>query len=128
MSVTVEVEVRRADDARSAPAQAVVHRRRKDLPDTPLFREWAERAVRAPGEKARDAEVRYLKVMFVLEGDVARARPIEVGLSDERRVEVRSGIEPDDRVIVGPFHALDELKDGDAVVPVATAAELDQPN
>ena len=92
------------------------------------MREWAGRAVRAPGEKARDAEVRYLKVMFVLEGDVARARPIEVGLSDERRVEVRSGIEPDDRVIVGPFHALDELKDGDVVVPVATAADLDQPN
>ncbi len=127
MSVTVEVEVRRSDDAVSAPAQAVVHRRRKDLPDTPLFRDWAERSVRSPGEKARDAEVRYLKVMFVVEGGHARARPIEVGLSDERRVEVRSGVEPDERVIVGPFHALDVLKDGDLVVPVATAAELDQP-
>ncbi|MDR3622115.1 MAG: efflux RND transporter periplasmic adaptor subunit [Paludisphaera borealis] len=127
MSVTVEVEVRRADEALSAPAQAVVHRRRKDLPDTPLIREWAERAVRAPGEKARDSEVRYLKVMFVVDGEVARARPIDVGLSDERRVEVRSGVEADERVIVGPFHALDELKDGDPVVPVATAAELDQP-
>jgi HlyD family secretion protein len=128
MSVAVEVEVRRSDDAVSAPAQAVVHRRRKDLPDTPLFRDWAERSVRSPGEKARDAEVRYLKVMFVVEGDVARARPIDVGLSDERRVEVRSGVDADERVIVGPFHALDVLKDGDLVVPVATAAELDQPN
>jgi HlyD family secretion protein len=127
MSVTLEVEVRRADAALSVPAQAVVHRRRKDLPDTPLMREWAERAVRSPGEKARDAEVRYLKVMFVVEGDVARARPIDVGLSDERRVEVRSGVDADQRVIVGPFHALDELKDGDPVVPVASAAELDQP-
>ena len=129
MSVTVEVEVRRADDAVSAcPPRPWCIAAARTCPTRPCFAPWAERSVRSPGEKARDAEVRYLKVMFVVEGDVARARPIDVGLSDERRVEVRSGVEPDERVIVGPFHALDVLKDGDPVVPVATAAELDQPN
>ncbi|MDG3005206.1 efflux RND transporter periplasmic adaptor subunit [Paludisphaera mucosa] len=124
MSVTVEVEVRRGEEALSIPSQAVVHRRRKELPDSATIREWAGRNARPPGEKARDAELSYLKVVFVLEGGVARARPIETGLSDESRVEVKAGIREDDRVVVGPFHALDEMKDGDPVVPVATTAEL----
>ncbi|WP_165248494.1 efflux RND transporter periplasmic adaptor subunit [Paludisphaera soli] len=126
MSVTVEVEVRQSDDALSVPAQAVVHRRRKELPDSPLIRDWSERTARQPGEKARDAEQRYLKVVFVLDGGVARAQPIETGLSDERRVEVRAGLDEDARVVVGPFHALDELKDGDAVLPVDSPAELEK--
>ncbi|OJW15656.1 MAG: hypothetical protein BGO49_15545 [Planctomycetales bacterium 71-10] len=124
MSVTVEVEVERGEDADSVPAQAVVHRRRKELPDTPSIREWADRSAGRPGEKARDAELRYLKVVFVVEGGVARARPIAAGLSDESRVEVLEGLREGDRVVVGPFHALDEMKDGDAVLPVASAAEL----
>lgn len=127
MSATVEVEVRRSDDAVSVPAQAVVHRRKKDLPDTPAVREWAERNARSPGEKAREAELRYIKLVFVLEDGVARARPVETGLSDERRVEILSGLKPDDRLIAGPFRALDELKDGDPVIPVASAADLGEP-
>jgi HlyD family secretion protein len=124
MTATVEIEVKRSADAMGVPAQAVVHRRRKDLPDTPAVREWAERNARSPGEKSQEAELRYVKIVFVLEGDVARARPVETGLSDERRVEILGGLKPDDRVVVGPFRALDELKDGQSVkiVAVPTAA------
>jgi HlyD family secretion protein len=128
MTATVEVEVRHADHAISVPAQAVVHRRRKDIPDTPAVRAWAERNARSPGEKAKEAELRYIKLVFVVEGNVAHIRPVETGLSDERRVEILSGIKPEERVIIGPFRALDELKDGDLVTPVATPAELDKPS
>jgi HlyD family secretion protein len=121
MTATVEIEVKRAEDALGVPVQAVVHRRRKDLPDTPEVRRWAESHARSPGEKATEAEARYITIVFVIEGGVARARPVETGISDERRVEVLSGLDRDDRVIVGPFRALDELKDGDAVTPVAAA-------
>jgi HlyD family secretion protein len=121
MTSTVEVEVRRATDALGVPAQAVVHRRRKDLPDTPAVRAWAERNARSPGEKAKEAELRYVKIVFVNEQGVARARPVETGLSDERRVEILSGLKLDDKVIVGPFRALDELKDGNAVTPMKAA-------
>ena len=67
-------------------------------------------------------EVRILRV--AIDEGVARARPVETGLSDEKRVEILSGVQSEDRLIVGPFRALDELKDGDPVIPVATAAEL----
>lgn len=123
MTATVEIEVRRATDALGVPAQAVVHRRRKDLPDTPAVRAWAEKNARSPGEKSQEAELRYVKIVFIEENGVARARPVETGLSDERRVEILSGLKPDDRIIVGPFRALDELKDGFAVTPLKAGAE-----
>jgi HlyD family secretion protein len=126
LTATVEVEVRRVENALSVPVQAVVHRRRKDLPDRADIRESAERQARLPGEKAREAEARYLKIVFVKDGDVARARPVETGLSDERRVEILSGVDPDDQIIVGPFRVLDELKDEQRVKLAETTEEDEQ--
>ena len=112
MTATVEIEVHRADGALGVPVQAVVHRQRKDLPDTAEVRAWCERNAHSPGERAREGKTRYVKVVFVVERGIARARPVETGLSDERRVEILSGLDPDDRVIVGPFRTLDELRHG----------------
>ena len=121
MTTTVEIEVRRADDALSVPIQAVVQRRRKDLPDSAALRDWLDRHPLAPGEAIVDAGARYVTTVFVADGGVARARPVDVGLSDGRRVEIRHGLGPDDRVIVGPFRTLDELKDGDPIAEIDPA-------
>ncbi len=128
MSSTVEIEVKRATDALSVPVQAVVHRRRKDLPDIPAVREWAERNARSPGEKAQEAELRYIKIVFIVDASgVARARPVETGLSDERRIEILSGVGPEEKVVIAPFRALDELKDGSPVIPVKALTEVGKP-
>jgi HlyD family secretion protein len=119
MSATVEIEVNRSEDALGLASHAVVHRRRRDLPRTPEVRAWAERNARSPGEKARDAEARYVKVAFVVEDGVARARPVELGLTDENRVEVISGVKAGEQVVVAPFRALDELMDGQPVQVVS---------
>jgi HlyD family secretion protein len=115
MTATVEIEVKRADNAMSVPAQAVVHRRLKDLPDTPLFRDWVALQPKTPSEKGKDDAVRYLKVVFLMENSVAVARPVKTGINDSERIEILSGIKPDANVIVGPFRALDEMKDGQPV-------------
>ena len=117
MTATVEIEVRRASDVLGVPVQAVVHRRRKDLPDTPAVRAWSKQNNRSLGEKAKEVEARYVKIVFVVEDGVARARPVETGISDERRVEILHGLEATDKVITAPFRALDELKDGNPVIP-----------
>lgn len=124
MTATVEIEVERSADALGVPAQAVVHRRRKDLPNTPAVRAWAERNARSPGEKAQESELRYIKIVFVIENGRARARPVETGLSDERRVEILSGLKAEEPVIVGPFRALDELKDGSEVKQVTAGSGI----
>jgi HlyD family secretion protein len=120
MTAMVEIEVKRSADALGVPVQAMVHRRRKDLPETPEILEWIARHARGTGS-AQDAESQYVKIVFINENGVARARPIESGLCDEHRVEVLSGVHPTDRVIVGPFRALDEMRDGFPVKEPVTA-------
>ncbi len=61
---------------------------------------------------------------IVSDGGVARARPVETGLSDERKVEILAGLKPGEPVIVGPFRTLDELKNGDPVQAVTTPSEI----
>ena len=61
--------------------------------------------------------------VFVDDRGVARARPVETGLSDERRVQILAGLDPTEKLIVGPFRALDELKDGSPVTPMKTPAD-----
>jgi hypothetical protein len=37
------------------------------------------------------------------------------GIADQQNIEIVSGIQPDDVVIVGPFRTLRELEDGDKI-------------
>ena len=108
MRVNVEVEVSRQLDLLGTPVQAVMHRKRRDLaPPSP-----ANTGPAPAAELIRPGDSEYVKAVFVLDGDHVRLRPIETGLSDERRVEIVSGLGPDDRIVVGPFRALDTLEDG----------------
>ena len=53
----------------------------------------------------------YLKVVFCKDGDVAKARLVQTGISDETGVEILGGIDDNDSVVVGPYRSLDQLKD-----------------
>ncbi len=123
MTATVEIEVRRSEEVLGVPTQAVVHRRRKDLPGSDAMKAWDKHNSRSLGEKAQEVDARYVKIVFVVENGVARARPVETGIGDDKRVEIISGLEKTDKVIVAPFRALDELKDGNPVTPAKAGAE-----
>ena len=53
--------------------------------------------------------------VFVYRNGTANKQKIEGGLSDDGFIEIRSGLDREDPVIVGPVQALFELRDGDAV-------------
>ena len=50
--------------------------------------------------------------VFVLRQNAAEFVPVETGIAGERYFEVLSGLQPGDRVIVGPFSEVRELDDG----------------
>ena len=110
MTANVEIEVARCDDAIAVPVEAVVHRMRKDLPDSIVAEFDRKQAERDLSERARQGQ--YIKVLYVMNDDVAQVRLIEPGIADTRRVEIRQGVEMEDLVIVGPYRSLDQLKDG----------------
>jgi len=115
MTATVEIEVKRSDNALSLPAQAVVNRRFRDLPDKPLFRDWIERQPVTPADKGKDLALRYVTLVFLYEDGIARAKPVKTGISDQEWIEILDGVTADDTVIVGPFRSLDEMEDGQPV-------------
>jgi HlyD family secretion protein len=117
MSANVEILVEERDRVLSVPAQAVQHRRAKDLPRALAERLEAE-AARGPGVK--DPARRYFQVVYVEEQGQTHIRPVQTGISDENRVEVLGGVAEGERVIAGPYRAFDKLKEGK---PVREAAD-----
>jgi len=110
MTANVEIEVARREDTVTIPVEAVVHRLRKELADTMVAEFDRRQEALELSERARQAQ--YIKVVYVMENDAAHIRLIEPGIADTRRVEIIEGVAPGDRVIVGPYRSLDQLKDG----------------
>jgi len=110
MTANVEIQVARKDEALTVPLQAVVHRKRKDLPEK-LVAEY-DQALMAAGASERQTKAMYLPVVFCMDGQKAYSHAVRTGISDESHVELVSGIGLEDRVITGPYRSLDQLKDG----------------
>ncbi|MFH0980727.1 MAG: efflux RND transporter periplasmic adaptor subunit [Planctomycetota bacterium] len=113
MTANVEIQVARKDDVLTVPVQAVVHRKRKDLPEK-LVEEFDRRQAEL-GLEQRQNRAQYLPVVF--SKDEGRARPhlVRIGIADETHVELLEGLAAGETVIVGPYRSLDQLKDGTEV-------------
>lgn len=56
-----------------------------------------------------------LEGVFVVRDGRAVFVQVATGIADQQNIEIVSGIQPDDVVIVGPFRTLRELEDGDKI-------------
>lgn len=94
MSLRAEIETRPPSSALVVPVQAVVQRE-------PL------QEAEASGEEE--------SVVFVVENGKARQQPVKTGISDETHVEILVGLKAGAQVVTGPYRALRDLQDGEAV-------------
>jgi HlyD family secretion protein len=108
MNANVQIEVATREDALSIPVEAVVQRKRKDLPEEIVARLDARQDELPPEKQQLQAE--YIKIVFVNEDEAAKVRLIETGISDETGVEVLTGVNEGDIVVTGPYRSLDQLK------------------
>ncbi len=113
MTANVEIEVAKCDDALVVPVEAIVHRMRKDLDEKIVKAFEARQSQLDLSDRARQAQ--YIKVVYVMDGEIARVRLIEPGIADTRGVELSEGVAMRDEIIVGPYRSLDKLKDGKKV-------------
>ena len=63
-------------------------------------------------DSAAERATRDVEGVFVVEGEIARFRPVEIGIAGENYFEVISGIEPGTVVVSGSFQAVRDLTDG----------------
>jgi HlyD family secretion protein len=122
MSCQASISTETHESAVVVPIQAVTVRTEKDLAepragDAPPREAEPSPSVSDGTPKPRREPLR--KVVFVVEGTVARARPVETGLADESSIEIVSGLSEGERIVEGPYKALSrELRPGKPVVPV----------
>jgi HlyD family secretion protein len=110
MSVRAEIRTDRHEDTLVVPIQAVIERR----PDR-------DGEARTEGGEEEEA-----KAVFVIENGKAVQRRVETGLSDETHVELASGVKAGEQVVTGPYRALRDLKNGDAVTVSKTSEAEDR--
>ena len=55
-------------------------------------------------------------MIFVIDEDgVVHEREVETGILDAKKVEIKSGLDGDERIVTGPYRTLSKLKDGETV-------------
>jgi HlyD family secretion protein len=126
LSASVEIEVATVKDALSIPIQCLTLRRSSEL----------EAAGKAAGEGGADSgggdegdddatggkPEDEIEGVFVVRDGKALFTPVEVGISGSRYFEVKKGLGAGDEIVSGPFNAINELKNGDAVKRVEKEA------
>jgi HlyD family secretion protein len=126
MSGQATISTETHQDALVVPLQAVTARTERDLKaDGGPEGDAAPAGPDRPGQRRREV---MQKVLFVVEKEVARVRPVETGLASETEVEILSGAGKGDLIVEGPYRTLArELRDGRAVKyePPAKAAPGD---
>ena len=86
MTANVEIQVDRKDNVLTVPVQAVVHRKRKELPEE-LVAEYERRQAEL-GLVERQNRAQYMTVVFSKDDDKARPHLVRTGIADEARVEL----------------------------------------
>jgi len=117
MTATVEIETQTKRDILSVPIQAVTTRidttRMQSIKDP--TRPGAEEA--NTDQVSRDE---MMEVLFSAENGIASQRKIKTGIQDKNYIEIISGVNENESVIVAPYNAISKkLKDGEKVEVVA---------
>jgi HlyD family secretion protein len=115
MTARVSIQTVSRPDVLSVPIQAVVKRRVGDD-----GKELDPDADKIAWKAAEDRDV-----VYVTDGGKAKLVPVSTGTSDELRVEIASGLEGSETVVVGPYRTLKDLHAGDPVSAKAPAAEAE---
>jgi HlyD family secretion protein len=73
-------------------------------------------------EGAGRAEARDVEGVFVVRGGEVTFTPVEVGIAGQEFFEILSGVSEGDTVVAGPYQAIRQLRNGDAIRRAETPA------
>ncbi len=116
MTGTVDVFTETVDNVIAIPIQSVTIRDFNTLNDRkkqrPAKTEPEEEAGETPA--ARDEDLR--KVVFLADDGRARMVEVETGISDDTHVQIRSGLQGGETVIIGPYRAISRELEPDTLI------------
>lgn len=107
MSCDADIQTETKFDVVSVPIQSVTARMKKKKND-----DGEDKPKTKNGKRAKPEEV-----VFILEGNEVQKVKVETGISDDTYIEIVSGLEGDEDVVIGPYRAISkELEDGSKVM------------
>lgn len=121
LSATAQIVSATREDALSIPIIALTVRDRKDVVPLPQEDSTASAAA-AAAASGKDQEG-----VFVVRDGKAHFVPVEVGIAGAEHFEVISGLAKGDSVVAGPYEAIRNLKDGQAIRVIADLTRTSQP-
>lgn len=108
LTASTDIEVETFAQVLRVPSQAVQDRKLDDLP-----KEVREKSLVEPGKTVA-------RVVFVVEDGKVKVVPVKTGASDLTSTLIEKGLTEGQRVVVGPYRALTELKADQDVVEEGT--------
>jgi HlyD family secretion protein len=124
MSASVDITTDKRMEALKAPIACVVMRKfdsdslkkeEEEIKGSEAKASEGEEEEKAEEEDEEKEEKKDVEGIFVIENDRAKFVPVETGISDEQNIEIISGLEEKDEIIVGPYKTLRTIKDGNKV-------------
>jgi HlyD family secretion protein len=109
LSCTAKITTATRRDVVIIPIQALTIRQKGDLEDAKQKNKQPQGPLDPAEEKARREEIQGV---FVLSGDKADFRKVETGISGVTEIEVLSGVQPGDQIIIGGYKAIRTMRNG----------------
>lgn len=110
LSATADIETDMVNDVLSVPIQSVTIRREVKKPENEG--ENKEDNQEKPEAKPAKALKEPAKIVFIAENGVAKTVEVTTGISDDRFIEIKSGLKGTEQVITGSYRAISrELND-----------------
>ena len=133
MSATADVETATVKNVVAVPIQAVTVRNTADKlsPEERDKQKLASQTAASAGDnnsveldkgkaltkRDENDQKKLQKVLYVKKGDQVSQRPVEIGIADNTYLEIKSGVQPGEEVVSGPYRAISRLlKDGAKVM------------
>ncbi len=116
MSATADIQTSRKYGVYSVPIQSVTTR-----PDT--ITTQRDTTYRPENSEANNKK-KELVVVFIAKNDTAKMKVVETGIQDESYIEIKSGLEKDDLVVVAPYSAISSKLKNNTLIEVVDKNEL----
>lgn len=119
MSATADIQTSRKNDVFTVPIQAVTTR-----PDTAKQEDFPMEEGENNDEEEVSNRQEEMVVAFVAKSDTAIMKVVETGIQDDRYIEIISGLEPDDEVIVAPYSAVSKKLENKSLLEIVKREDL----
>ncbi len=121
MSATVDIKTETRRDILYVPIQAVTVR----LPDEiKSVNKDGKDAGKGESAEPMDADKKMIEVVFVVEDETAKTVPVKTGISNDTDIEIKSGLEEGQKIVIGSYRAISKTLKDESLVKVADKTKL----